>query len=171
MADVAEVLATYDALVGVALGAGLTYVFGAINRRHQETRENETRWYEERLRAYIAYYQAAFDIFFRIGETSRNKVRISHEEFERLAQRLLNDLGTVQLVGSPEVIEAAEKAFEAAFDQLSKNRNSGHFSGDFLDDVEEFRRFSRKDLGHPSEPLSLPSNDFKGMSVYQKRPP
>ncbi len=39
MADIPQVLATYDALVGVALGAGLTYGFGALNRRHQEARE------------------------------------------------------------------------------------------------------------------------------------
>jgi hypothetical protein len=42
MADIAQVIATYDALVGVALGAGLTYGFGALNRRHQEARENHT---------------------------------------------------------------------------------------------------------------------------------
>jgi hypothetical protein len=36
MADIPQVLATYDALVGVALGAGLTYGFGALNRRRQE---------------------------------------------------------------------------------------------------------------------------------------
>ena len=38
MADIAQVLATYDALVGVALGAGLTYGFGALNRRQHERR-------------------------------------------------------------------------------------------------------------------------------------
>jgi hypothetical protein len=32
MADIPQVLATYDALVGVALGAGLTYGFGALKR-------------------------------------------------------------------------------------------------------------------------------------------
>jgi hypothetical protein len=42
MADIPQVLATYDALVGVALGAGLTYGFGALNRRHQEAREDKT---------------------------------------------------------------------------------------------------------------------------------
>jgi hypothetical protein len=36
MVDVAQLLATYDALVGVALGAGLTYGFGALNRRRQD---------------------------------------------------------------------------------------------------------------------------------------
>jgi hypothetical protein len=33
MADIPQVLATYDALVGVVLGAGLAYGFGALNRR------------------------------------------------------------------------------------------------------------------------------------------
>jgi hypothetical protein len=59
MADIPQVLATYDALVGVALGAGLTYGFGVLNRRHQEARENETRSYEARREAYGALFIAA----------------------------------------------------------------------------------------------------------------
>ena len=51
-------LAAYDALIGVALGAGLTYGFGALNRRHQEEREDATRWYEVRLNSYVALTQA-----------------------------------------------------------------------------------------------------------------
>ena len=65
MADIAQVIATYDALVGVALGAGLTYGFGALNRRHQEKRENETRWYEKRLQLYIEFSQTVFDTYWR----------------------------------------------------------------------------------------------------------
>ena len=61
MADVAEVLATYDALVGVALGAGLTYGFSFLNRRHQEAREDKTRWYQARLDAYADFYRALSD--------------------------------------------------------------------------------------------------------------
>ena len=57
MADLAELIATYDALVGVALGAGLTYGFSALNRRHQESREDKTRWYQARLDAYADFYQ------------------------------------------------------------------------------------------------------------------
>jgi hypothetical protein len=57
MADIPQVLATYDALVGVALGAGLTYAFGALSRRHQEAREDKTRWYETRLKAYAELTQ------------------------------------------------------------------------------------------------------------------
>ena len=60
MADIPEVLATYDALVGVALGAGLTYGFGALNRRHQEAREDKTRWYDTRLRTYAEFAETVF---------------------------------------------------------------------------------------------------------------
>jgi hypothetical protein len=42
MADIPQVLATYDALLGVALGAGLTYGFGALNRRRREVRGQDT---------------------------------------------------------------------------------------------------------------------------------
>jgi hypothetical protein len=41
MADIPQVLATYDALVGVALGAGLTYGFGTLNRRHQRQKSDD----------------------------------------------------------------------------------------------------------------------------------
>jgi len=53
MADIAQALATGGiALVSAAAGAGLTYWLGALNRRHQEAREDKTRWYEARLQAY-----------------------------------------------------------------------------------------------------------------------
>jgi hypothetical protein len=53
MADIAQALVTGGtALVSAAAGAGLTYRLGALNRRHQEARENETRWYEARREAY-----------------------------------------------------------------------------------------------------------------------
>jgi hypothetical protein len=61
MAEIPQVLATYDALAGVALGAGLTYAFGALNRLHQEAREDKTRWYQARLDAYADFYRALSD--------------------------------------------------------------------------------------------------------------
>jgi hypothetical protein len=50
MADIAGVLATGGTeLVSATAGAGLTYWLGGLKRRHQEAREDRTRWYEERL--------------------------------------------------------------------------------------------------------------------------
>jgi membrane protein YqaA with SNARE-associated domain len=58
MADIAQVLATGGtALVSATAGAVLTYWLGALNRRHQEKREDDTRWYETRLKAYAAMPQ------------------------------------------------------------------------------------------------------------------
>jgi hypothetical protein len=55
MADIAQVLATGGtALVSAAAGAGLTYWLGGLDRRHQEAREDKTRWYEARREAYAA---------------------------------------------------------------------------------------------------------------------
>jgi hypothetical protein len=95
MADIPQVLATYDALVGVALGAGLTYGFSALNRRHQEAREDKTRWYQARLAAYAEFYQALSDGWLPVGaKRTASKAAVS---------RLRNALGLIQLVGSAEV--------------------------------------------------------------------
>ena len=56
MAEVAQALITgATALVSAAVEAGLTYWLGRLNRRHQEAREDSTRWYEKRLQAYVAF--------------------------------------------------------------------------------------------------------------------
>jgi hypothetical protein len=141
MADIAQVLATYDALAGVAVGAGLTYGFGALNRRHQEAREDRTRWYDARLKAYIEFYQAAYDAYFTaVGSEQSGEVSTS------LVHRLMNAIGAIHFVGSPEVTEAAVKVFDAAFEELGPDRE---MSGDFLDHLEHFQVVARKDLGHP----------------------
>jgi hypothetical protein len=129
MADIPQVIATYDALVGVALGAGLTYGFGALNRRHQEAREDRTRWYEERLRVYLAFHQAVEEAFFRMGTSAQVNVPLSAEEVETLIRRLVDALGAIHLVGSPEVTEAAEKTVNAALDQMNASLEGRRFSG------------------------------------------
>jgi hypothetical protein len=77
MAEVAQALTTgVTALVSAAVGAGLTYWLGRLNRRHQEAREDATRWYEERLGAYVAFHQAVYETFLRRGR-ARKQRRIS----------------------------------------------------------------------------------------------
>jgi hypothetical protein len=91
MADIAQVIATYDALVGVAIGAGLTYGFGALNRRHQEAREDRTRWYEARLQAYTDLQRAVGS-----GDVLRLRLYPSQEAYDEVTLSLLSALG-----GSP----------------------------------------------------------------------
>ena len=168
MADIAQVLATYDALVGVALGAGLTYGFGALNRRHQEAREDRTRWYDARREAYAALLIAAQ----RVSVGSEDAT--PEEQMSELADELSAAMNAVRLVGSPEVIEAADHLFIAILEDMELFRQEvldfaqrQEDSDEDLDPVEElenlertrtlhitearkaFEKVARKDLGHP----------------------
>jgi hypothetical protein len=82
MADIGQVLAAGGTtILGVAVGAGLTYWFGALNRRHQEAREDRTRWYDERFHAYTQFSVAYANITYRPGGL----------EFKEAVQRTWND--------------------------------------------------------------------------------
>jgi hypothetical protein len=136
------------AVVGVVVGAFLTHLFGALTRRRHEKREDRTRWYERRLQAYIEFYQTVYEVFFSLGATAlRTKRPLTENEAESLLQRLLNDLGTIHFVGSPEVIDAAEKVMMEVLPQLDTPQNP---SSEFIDELEgRFQAAARKDLGHP----------------------
>jgi imidazolonepropionase-like amidohydrolase len=168
MADIPQVLANYDALVGVALGAGLAYGFGALNRRHQEAREDKTRWYEARREAYAALLIAAQ----RVSVSSEDAT--PEEKMSELADELSAAMGAVRLVGSPEVVEAANNVFIAVLEDVELFRQEVldfaqkvEDSDEELDPLEElenlettrvlhmpearkaFEKAARKDLGHP----------------------
>jgi hypothetical protein len=98
------------ALVGVALGAGLTYGFGALNRRHQEKREDKTRWYEERLRAYVGFPGAVIVMI----STAAQPREASVEYFDRLATELSGGLAAIRFVGSKEAVKQANQLFDTA---------------------------------------------------------
>ena len=114
MADIPQVLATYDALVGVALGAGLTYWFSALNRRHQEKREDDTRWYEPRFKAYTVVPQLVAEAISLAG--TGDLVR-----YQRFLAELTGAIGAVRLVSSEETMEVANRLF----DLLMKEVNLG----------------------------------------------
>jgi hypothetical protein len=144
MADVAQVLATCGTtIVGVAVGAGLTYWFGALNRRHQEEREDATRWYDERFRAY--------------AELSRAYATANYLPSGLGFKEAVDQLGTavapVLLVGSPE-------ARKAAWTLLVALRKSAGLRREDLGNVwKAFEAAARKDLGHPEH---APSEDETG---------
>jgi hypothetical protein len=148
--DIAGTLATYDALVGVALGAGLTYGFGALNRRHQEKREDRTRWYETRLKAYAEFTQTVSDAALLMYPSTTSYAE-KKEARERTSAELRRVVSTIRLVGSPEVVNQAEKLFQAASGELSDGFRGPPFDwkiwGEWLG---KFGAAARKDLGHPS---------------------
>jgi hypothetical protein len=134
MADIPQVLATYDALVGVALGAGLAYGTSALNRRHQEAREDTTRWYQARLDAYAEFYRALSEWWLLAARRDSTS-----PERAKLIGRLGNTLSLIHLVGSPEVMLTANALFKEA--QESKGGTQANLA--------VFVFAARKDLGFP----------------------
>jgi hypothetical protein len=112
MADIPQLLANYDALVGVALGAGLTYGFGTLNRRHVEARENETRWYEQRRQAYVRLVVSAFAVSHMLERL--NVEPPSKQEKNQRFSALHSALAEVRIVGSTDVRQKASDLYTAA---------------------------------------------------------
>jgi hypothetical protein len=149
-------LAAYDALVGVALGAGLTYGFSALNRRHQEAREDRTRWYNARLQAYV-------DLLRAVGQGQVLWVYPTRtvEGHRELALSLRGALGSVELVGSDEVVDVANDLTVTILRDMADYAEAvinetpiiAETDGDRLGRSETLIRqlvaVARKDLGHP----------------------
>lgn len=112
--DLKEFLDAGMAIVGVVIGAGLTYVFGALNRRHQEEREDKTRWYEARREAYGALLIAAS----RVSRSFRDEPKPGRPTGEPMDE-LIAAMGALRLVGSPPVIEAADNLFTAILEDVA----------------------------------------------------
>ena len=147
MADIAGVLATGGtALVSAAVGAGLTYWLGALNRRHQEAREDKTRWYEARFNAYSELSKAVYDGQLLGWSDLRGKSYLwSHEDRKEYVGRLTRAIGTISLVGSPETSNAAGDLFEAIVSVVAAEEQD---PDRLRNAIREFREVARKDLGY-----------------------
>lgn len=142
MADIPQVLATYDALVGVALGAGLTYGFGALNRCHQEAREDNTRWYEARFKAYAEFSRAVNSgVLWRVNEN------LTWEERRQVQEQLASLAADIRLVGSVEAIKEVEEILLGATKAL-REPNVGTSFDSLNAKLEDFEVAARKDLGY-----------------------
>jgi hypothetical protein len=144
MADIPQVIATYDALVGVALGAGLTYGLGALNRRQQEAREDRTRWYEKRLQAYADLSAAAFQGLTLSLQSSEDA---DYKEHVANLGELKKAVSLIRLVGSPEVFERAKLVMEVL--SLIVTKRDKRLGQAYVAAVDAFEEVARKDLGHP----------------------
>jgi hypothetical protein len=147
MADLAQAIANYDALVGVALGAGLTYGFGALNRRHVERQEEATRLYEARFQAYAQLSQAALT---RGVIDPRNTSPNAEERLSQAMTSATSAMGAIGLVGSDEVLIAASKLVIAVGEEVERAEPDLYRLRDIQAD---FRDAARKDLGLPETRL------------------
>jgi hypothetical protein len=145
MADVTEVLATGGtALVSAAAGAGLTYWLGALNRRHQEAREDRTRWYEKQLQAYTDLSAAAFQ---GLALTAQSIEKAEYEEHVAHLGELRKAVSLIRLVGSPEVFERAKQVRDVLSEMVTSHDKS--LGQAYAEAVDAFEKAARKDLGHP----------------------
>jgi hypothetical protein len=141
LADVAQVLATgATTIVGVSVGAGLTYWLGALNRRHQEAREDKTRWYEARLQAYS-------ELSKLIAEEQRHTrtPKSDEQEFREYISKLQSAGIMIRLVGSAEVLEAFMSLLETSTRLIRTDRDRDQIWAA----IANFENAARKDLGAP----------------------
>jgi hypothetical protein len=71
--DILPALHVGDQVIGVIVGAGLTGLIGFLNRRHQERREDKTRWHNDRLRAYLNLCNAFTDAIIYMMQPSGSR--------------------------------------------------------------------------------------------------
>jgi hypothetical protein len=145
MADIAQVLATGGTtIVAVAVGAGLTYWLGALNRRHQEGREDRTRFMQERFQAYSEFTRTAY-LLARSGKRT----------FENL-DALTSAVASVNLVASSEVLHASIEVSEVVNEELhNRERLDVPVRADsprLENALARFTNAARRDLGHPPVP-------------------
>jgi hypothetical protein len=141
MADIPQVIATYDALVGVTLGAGLTYGFGALSRRRQEAREDRTRWYDARREVYARFLDAIAN-----HSLVARREDASTDDLVGAAAALTSAFSAIRLVGSPDAIRTAGQ-YLAAF-----LRPQPHDASTMQAAMRAFEVAARKDLGHLEGP-------------------
>lgn len=146
MSDVVQVIATGSfGIVGAVIGAGMAYWFGARTRKHQEDREDQTRWYEARFRAYAEFSQVVADSLAVLRGHG------NEEEIAQLGSRLDLCVGQISLVGSQEVELSVMHVAKLFLDVLRTNKLVDE--REVAKEMALFHTYARKDLGHP-EPKS-----------------
>lgn len=146
MADIGQVLANNSAVVGVIVGTLLGYALNALNRRHQEAREDRTRWYDARLKAYADFSVAAFE-----ANLVLTRAEPSEEIRKGVGRQLVAAGGALRLLGSPSVRSAATAVLQATVYVFGPASYEQDFDEDrSLYALSAFEHAARADLGFPS---------------------
>jgi hypothetical protein len=169
VADIGPALVTGGAtIVGVVAGAGLTYWLGALNRRHQEEREDKTRWYEARLQAYIKLFDAMTDMTTVLFHPEEPPPEARWEAMEELRSAE----STVHLVGSPDFFQEAEVLIPMASGILEGPRPPADEDKKlWMGKVLEIKSLARHDLGYPDTWRMMVrwSQEYKERKEREKR--
>lgn len=153
MADLGPALVTGSAtLVGVVAGAGLTYWLGALNRRHQEQREDKTRWYEARLQAYTQLTHAIDDMTTLLFHPEKS----SPEARSKAMEDLRSAQSRVRLVGSTDFYDETDDLTLIATRILNGLQPPMLMDKDlWTDRVLKIEHLARQDLGYPDTQYRL----------------
>jgi hypothetical protein len=136
-----QVLDKLDGMLGVVIGAGLTHGFSARSRKHQEDREDSTRWYAARFEAYSALIRAMFD-----GLLAAFQDEDSDDERKGASRALSSAVGQIRLVGSPKAVEAAEHVLSTTV-AWAKDNSHDPEAKDMRAVLCVFEAAAREDLG------------------------
>jgi hypothetical protein len=140
--DVLRVLDAIDSVIGVLLGAGLAYLFGTRSRHQQEERENDTRWYDARLQAYVGVSRAFTDsLTYMTRPTGKD------EDERTVAQGFAYAVGAVRFLGSDEAKKTAGRLLIVVTDETKKGPEADPYSSDLGDALRAFEAAGREDLG------------------------
>jgi hypothetical protein len=129
--------------VSAAAGAGLTYWLGALNRRHQEAREDRTRWYEKRLQAYTDLSAVAFQ---GLALSAQSLEEAEYKEHVAHLGELVKAVSLIRLVGSPEAYARANQVMDVLSEMVVNHDKS--LGQAYKEAVNAFEEAARKDLGH-----------------------
>jgi hypothetical protein len=143
-----DVLSKLDGILGVIVGAGLTYWFGVRNRDHQEEREDRTRWYNDRLQAYLALSQAFARSIIYMTQPGR-----SQADTETVARDFAYAVGSIRLLGSDEVFNLGWKVLTEVGSEAAKE-NADPYAEHLGAALRAFVAAARADLGFPASPAN-----------------
>lgn len=110
------------AIVGIALGGALTYIFNFMTEARRWKREDGLRWHEEKRRAYAEALGLAISLDLSKAtlsslEESLTEARASwHERVSVVSGLLHASIGSVQLMASDRVVEAHKVLVESVVD-------------------------------------------------------
>src|SRR6266511_2449071 len=120
MADIGGVLATGGiGIARVAVGSGLTHLFGSMNRRHQEAREDETRWHNTKLEAYCTFLGVVFQHLHlalhaqAVAKDPDRELQTTPEDYRQAVSALNAAVAPIRIVGPTEVVKAADRLVSA----------------------------------------------------------
>lgn len=160
-------------LTGVALGATMSFISGALTERSRTRREQDLRWRERRLDAYSAYVHDVKHmsaVARRVGAArglAGRPTDLSVEDGQRLfvEAEMCRSLTSeaVTLVAGPETVEALRLLNRTVWDLEWIARGLGEDIGPeawdrcrsrFTDALDAFHKSARSELGVPDSYLS-----------------